>query len=212
MTNQGSRDEILARIRETIARRPEQVHETDYQSEDIFMPVQDGLSTFIQELEAVGGKCIVAQSEEDLQQKLTAFYHDRGFSSLFCRDASLTTQLRQLPIKLTNNANDFENMEAGITRCECLIARTGSVVVSSATGPGRQMHAFPPVHIVLAEESQLVSFPDEAIQYLQQKYGNNLPSAISFITGPSRTADIEKTLVMGAHGPKELFIFVRQMP
>jgi L-lactate dehydrogenase complex protein LldG len=103
-------------------------------------------------------------------------------------------------------------MEAAITRCECLVARTGTVVVSSATGPGRQMHAFPPVHIILAEESQLVSYLDDALLYLQQKYRNNLPSAVSFITGPSRTADIEKTLVMGAHGPKELFIFVRQMP
>lgn len=212
MTNKGSRDEILNRIRETVMRRAEQSHATDYQSGDVFMPVKDGLGTFIQELEAVGGKCFVAQSEDELLQMLAELYHDRGFGSLYCKDEKLVTTISKVNIKLTNSEEDFENMQAGITRCECLVARTGSVVVSSATGPGRQMHAYPPVHIVIADEAQLVSYPDEALRLIQQKYGNDLPSAISFITGPSRTADIEKTLVMGAHGPKELFIFVQQKP
>ena len=210
MTNQGSRDEILNRIRETVVRRPKQAYTTGYQSDDIFMPVKDALGTFIEELEAVGGKCFVAQSEDELLQMLTELYHDRGFGSLYCKDEKLVTTISKMNIKLTNSEDDFENMQAGVTRCECLVARTGSVLVSSATGPGRQMHAFPPVHIVLADESQLVAYPGDALRLLQQKYGNNLPSAISFITGPSRTADIEKTLVMGAHGPKELYLFLTE--
>ncbi len=212
MTNQGSRNEILNRIRETVARRPEQTHITDYQSDEIFMPVQESLTTFIEELEAIGGKCFVAQSEDELLQKLAALFHTRAFGSLYCKDQKLTTLISKVNIKLSNSIEDFENMEAGVTRCECLVARTGSVVVSSATGSGRQMHAFPPVHIVIADQGQLVSYPDDALRLMQEKYGNDLPSTISFITGPSRTADIEKTLVMGAHGPKEFFIFVQQKP
>jgi len=99
-------------------------------------------------------------------------------------------------------------MQAGITGCEFLIARTGSVVVSSASLSGRQMNVFPPVHIVLAHISQLVNLPEDALIAMQEKYGITLPSTISTITGPSRTADIEKTLVLGAHGPKEFIVFL----
>jgi L-lactate dehydrogenase complex protein LldG len=64
------------------------------------------------------------------------------------------------------------------------------------------------VHIVLAYTSQLVLDLKDGFKLLKKKYGNNIPSLISTITGPSRTADIEKTLVLGAHGPKELFVFL----
>jgi L-lactate dehydrogenase complex protein LldG len=53
-----------------------------------------------------------------------------------------------------------------------------------------------------------VDYPEDALVAMQEKYGNSLPSTISTITGPSRTADIEKTLVLGAHGPKEFIVFL----
>jgi len=84
-------------------------------------------------------------------------------------------------------------------------------LVSSATESGRQMNVFPPVHIVLAHVSQLVDYLTDALVALQEKYGTELPSAISTITGPSRTADIEKTLVLGAHGPKEFIVFLSKI-
>jgi len=61
---------------------------------------------------------------------------------------------------------------------------------------------------VLAYTSQLVPDLKDGFALLKQKYGDNMPSMISNVTGPSRTADIEKTLVLGAHGPKELFVFL----
>jgi len=92
-----------------------------------------------------------------------------------------------------------------------LVARTGSILVSSSSQSGRQLNVFPPIHIVLAHVSQLVNYLDDALISIQQKYGDDLPSAISTITGPSRTADIEKTLVLGAHGPKEFIVFLSKM-
>ena len=50
----------------------------------------------------------------------------------------------------------------------------------------------------------------DALQALQEKYLGALPSLVSLISGPSRTADIEKTLVMGAHGPRELYVFIAE--
>jgi L-lactate dehydrogenase complex protein LldG len=54
----------------------------------------------------------------------------------------------------------------------------------------------------------LVNDLKQALAGIKQKYADNIPSMISVITGPSRTADIEKTLIMGAHGPKEIYVFL----
>src|SRR5262249_43068275 len=95
-----------------------------------------------------------------------------------------------------------------ITLCECLVARTGSVIISSRQMSGRRLPFFPDVHVVLAYTSQLVGEIKDALQLIKLKYGDQIPSMITAITGPSRTADIEKTLVKGAHGPKEIFVFL----
>ena len=73
---------------------------------------------------------------------------------------------------------------------------------------GRRLSIYPPVHIVLAYTSQIVLDIKDGLKLLKEKYEGSLPSMISNVTGPSRTADIEKTLVLGAHGPKELFVFL----
>ena len=70
------------------------------------------------------------------------------------------------------------------------------------------MFAFPESHIVIANVSQVVPELRDALSGIKKKYAGNFPSQITTITGPSRTADIEKTLVMGAHGPKELYVFM----
>ena len=73
---------------------------------------------------------------------------------------------------------------------------------------GRRLSIFPPVHILVASLSQLLPDIQDGLDFIRKKYGNKLPSMISLITGASRTADIEKTLVLGAHGPKELVLFL----
>ena len=81
-------------------------------------------------------------------------------------------------------------------------------MVSAALQGGRQMSVYPPQHIVIAKKDQLVDYLHTAYDKIQEKYPDQLPSQITLITGPSRTADIEKTLVMGAHGPRELYVFL----
>ena len=81
-------------------------------------------------------------------------------------------------------------------------------MVSNANAAGRRLSIYPPIHIVLAKASQLVMDIRHAMNLIQDKYGKDLPSMLSTITGPSRTADIEKMLVLGAHGPKELYVFL----
>ncbi len=101
---------------------------------------------------------------------------------------------------------DLERCDVGITECDVLVAQTGSLVVTSASAGGRALSVLPPHHVVLARREQLVADLPSAFRLLQAKYADAYPSMISFITGPSRTGDIERILVLGAHGPKKLTV------
>ncbi|MEJ0091640.1 MAG: LUD domain-containing protein [Limisphaerales bacterium] len=117
--------------------------------------------------------------------------------------------LLNLPICFTDKNYDVHELEAcdaGISECDALIAQTGTVLVTNRSAGGRALSVLPPHHIVLARREQLVADLPAAFELLKQEYAGNYPSMISFITGPSRTGDIERILVLGAHGPKKLTI------
>jgi L-lactate utilization protein LutC len=105
----------------------------------------------------------------------------------------------------------FEMLPDGwnVTGCDCLVAQTGSIFVSTRSAAGRAASVLPEMHLVVARRDQLVPDLPAAFALLRQRYGDHWPSAISLITGPSRTADIEKILVMGAHGPKRLGLYIK---
>ena len=114
-----------------------------------------------------------------------------------------------LPVLWTDGgytAQDMEQCDVGVTECDALIAQTGGVVVTSRSSGGRALSVLPPHHVVIARRDQLVPDLPAAFAWLKQKYAPDYPSMISFITGPSRTGDIERILVLGAHGPKKLTI------
>jgi L-lactate dehydrogenase complex protein LldG len=114
-----------------------------------------------------------------------------------------------LPFLRTDKAYDvteLEKCDAGISECDALIAQTGSVLVTNRSAGGRALSVLPPHHVVLARREQLLADLPAAFELLKQNYAENYPSMISFITGPSRTGDIERILVLGAHGPKKLTI------
>jgi len=114
-----------------------------------------------------------------------------------------------LPVIWTDGGYDkqaLEGCDVGITECDALVAQTGSVVVTSASAGGRALSVLPPHHVVLARRTQLVPDLPAAFRLLQERYGASAPSMISFVTGPSRTGDIERILVLGAHGPKRLTV------
>jgi L-lactate dehydrogenase complex protein LldG len=101
---------------------------------------------------------------------------------------------------------DLQNIDIGITFCEFLVGRTGSIIVTSRQKTGRRLTIYPPVHIVVAFTSQIVMEVEDVMKTLKSE--PDFPSMISVVSGPSQTADIEKTLVLGAHGPKELILFL----
>jgi L-lactate dehydrogenase complex protein LldG len=104
--------------------------------------------------------------------------------------------------------NGLEACDAGITACESLVAQTGSILVDSGSCGGRALSILPHVHVVVATTAQIVATLGDALEQTRRRHAGRLPSMLSFITGPSRTGDIERILVLGAHGPKELVVIL----
>ncbi|MEY3392833.1 MAG: hypothetical protein RLZZ322_1682 [Verrucomicrobiota bacterium] len=100
----------------------------------------------------------------------------------------------------------LEGCDAGVTTCESIVAQLGAILVSSASSGGRALSILPHVHVVVAETAQVVPDLGSALALAKARHGDQMPSMLSFITGPSRTGDIERILVLGAHGPKELYL------
>jgi L-lactate dehydrogenase complex protein LldG len=152
-------------------------------------------------------------SRDELDSKLRALRDAGGWKIAAAHNGELSGRMAEvlgLPVLTTDGGYDKNELavcDVGITECDALVAQTGSVVVTSRSAGGRALSCLPPHHIVLARREQLVPDLPAAFELLQKKYGASYPSMISFITGPSRTGDIERILVLGAHGPKKLTIF-----
>lgn len=209
MNNSVSREEILSRIKKAkTSRKVEELSIPDMIS-PIYKKIETSILTcFKSELEIVSGVCDVCKSLDEVAEKIKQLLKDKNTASVFCKDSQISSLLDKYHISYLKDVNSFESMQIGITGCEFLVARTGSVIVSSQGKSGRQMNIFPPIHVVIAKKEQLIELPEDGLVSLQKKYEKKLPSLISFISGPSRTADIEKTLVLGAHGPRELYVFI----
>jgi len=175
----------------------------------VFHEITDSLDiVFAEALTNVKGNFIYCIDEQEFAVNLRALISEKQWYNLFCLEPVLQHLLTEKNVLFQSSEDNFSEVHAGITSCEYLIARLGSILVSSAQTRSRRMVVYPPVHIVVAYTSQLVTDLDQAFARLKEKYQTNFPSQISLITGPSRTADIEKTLVMGMHGPKELYVFL----
>ncbi len=203
----ASREEILGRIATAKKGRTFNYPEPNWEK-NIYKEIEPSLEEcFVNELKNVSGNSILCENEKDVFAKIKELMVEKNINSIFCKDESIAKQLDENGIAHTGAKEDFTDMQMGITRCEFLVARTGSVMVSAASPSGRQMNVFPPIHVVLAKKSQIVPYVADALKGMRERY-EILPSTITNVTGPSRTSDIEKTLVLGAHGPKDIWVFI----
>lgn len=162
---------------------------------------------FADQFTKLQGKFIYCLNHTELVTQLNNLIQHQQWKNIFCREEKLRGTLSQNGF---NNFSDIElkDCDAAITGCEALVSRTGSIMLSAAQPSGRTVSVYSSVHICIAYVSQLVYDIKDALQLIKDKYGNQLPSLITFATGPSRTADIEKTLVVGVHGPKEVYLLL----
>lgn len=213
----AGRDAILTRVRQALRAPSPRPHWLDQHTGGgpVFpLPPSDEeslASRFKSEFEAVQGQFHSFDSVESAQSWLVEFLPREGLRSILAPDMPLLRSLagERLGVTWIKSGNDsthgWDQFDAGLTTCESLVAESGTIVVSAALS-GRAMSVLPPTHVAVATRDQFVPDLDTSIARLRARYGDSLPSTISWVTGPSRTADIEKILVLGAHGPKRLVL------
>jgi L-lactate dehydrogenase complex protein LldG len=207
MENPG-REAILSRIR-TALTKPASRHVAKTDGE-IFFPMADPLEQFKKECSINNTECLLTASVDASAAAIAEIISALPPGPLFLQDAP---ELRRLApawlngrkVQWSTEGLPAEESQATITLAETLVAATGSVFVSSACG-GRGAAVVAPIHIVLAFTDQIVPDLEAAFARLRQQGTPEQNSMMVLITGSSRTADIEKILVMGAHGPRRFVV------
>lgn len=204
-----SKEKILKKIRKALIHKSQQEIGDVNTESDIFITPEEPLELqFAQNFVNINGKFVFCENENEFLNNFAGIAKDNNWQKLFCLEPAIKELLKQANIPYSDQEDQLMDMDIGLTFCECLVARTGSVLISSKQASGRRLPIYSNYHIIIAYTSQLVFHVKDALKHIREKYNNQLPSMISTITGPSRTADIEKTLVQGAHGPKEIFVFL----
>ncbi len=199
---------ILKKVRQALIHKSAGGTNVDFDS-DVFQKSNDPLEIiFAQQLTKLNGKFIYCENEKELLDNLSILIEENQWEKTFCFEREAKEILKKARIPFSENEKDISHVNVGVSLCEFLAARTGSVFVTSRQNAGRRLPAFANYHIVIAYTGQLVYTIKEALNGIKKKYGKDFPSMIVNISGPSRTADIEKTLVQGAHGPKEIYVFL----
>jgi L-lactate dehydrogenase complex protein LldG len=203
-----SKENILKRIREALSHSTPLPFPQSEGNQPVFPSLQQEPEVeFAEQFTKLQGKFIYCINQQELAFQLSSLVRKQDWQKVFCvEDKIIAPASSQISDRLVKT--DLAHCDASITGCEYLVARTGTIVMSSAQTSGRTVSVYAPIHICIAFTNQLVYDLKDALQAEKDKYGSNLPSLITFATGPSRTADIEKTLVVGVHGPKEVYLFL----
>jgi L-lactate dehydrogenase complex protein LldG len=204
------RERILARIRAAV-----QTTGAHHEGKvgQIFAPVTDPLDRFQKECKANITECTVTANSAESAAAIKSVLASLPPGEIFAQDAP---ELHALvagfgdgrAVRWSSAGPPNEASQATITLCEALVAQTGSVLVSAANG-GRQATVVAPAHIVFAKLDQLVPDLQTVMALIYERGIVSKNSYVCLITGSSRTADIEKILIMGAHGPRRLIVVLQ---
>jgi L-lactate dehydrogenase complex protein LldG len=201
MAVSAAKENILKRIRQALSNPVPVPFPQSEGVNSVFNPVPDDLGVvFAEEFIKLQGKFAFCADEADMLQQVQQLIAAKEWTKVFCSEDKWNDSF--------SNTISLATCDVSVTGCEFLVARTGTIVMSAAQQSGRTVSVYAPVHICIAYTSQLVYDIKDALQTLKEKYSGNIPSLITFASGPSRTADIEKTLVTGVHGPKEVYCFL----
>jgi L-lactate dehydrogenase complex protein LldG len=210
-----SKEKILKKVRQALNYKSKSSFQNiDLESNVFVRPEGETLSEiFVKKFVEVSGKFVYCDNQFDCVDKLLDLIEDRKWKYIFSFEDQIQQILDESGISYYDKKENIEKIQASITGCESLLASSGSILVS--TKNSRILTIWPPVHVVIARRSQIVLDIKESLQIMRNRYGRNMPSMLSYITGPSRTADIPSgeiepmvNTIVGAHGPLELILFL----
>jgi L-lactate dehydrogenase complex protein LldG len=177
---------------------------------------------FTKELETLGGKSYEASSVNGIA-KIICDIATRSRSKNIIKqklaidqEYLILTELRDHGFQVTELENltqpivELTSADMAITRADLIIAGTGTIVMTTRSDEDRLASCLPRVHVAIAQLTKIVIEPNDAGNYIREQLRREPNCTISFISGPSRTADIEMKLILGVHGPHEVHVILKR--
>jgi len=198
-----AKENILKKIRQALSNPVPLPFPHSEGAQSVFKNSQeDAAIIFAEEFTKLQGRFAFCADEADLKIQLQQLLVEKSWTKIYFKEDKIASLFSN------DSYPDLPSCEIAVTGCECLVARTGTIVMSAAQQSGRTSSVYAPIHICIAYSNQMMVDIKDALLFIKEKYMGNMPSLITFASGPSRTADIEKTLVTGVHGPKEVYCFL----
>ena len=211
MPNSDTRSAIFASIRENLAASAAfDDHAADSwvarPAAELAEP-KDVLKRFRESLELVGARCTFVEDENEAAARLSAIINDLSAKNVVISDSDLVYRIVEatgVDAVIDPSREELFSSDIGITSAQWAIAETGTLVLGSGAEQHRLISLVPPVHVCVLTASSIRQSMAEVLELVDV----DANPTITFVTGASRTSDIELTLAIGVHGPGELFVVV----
>ena len=211
-TDTTFKEQMLAKVRNALIVKQEALFKDIDQHTETWVPIkdEDGTAiTFVEHFKEHGGIFIYLEHEAEFAECIRQLAPENGWEPLWCTSPEMQRLLAKYGIPFTERKEREPNRKlVSVTGCECLVAQTGSIVLSDAMTLTREAYALPDILLVYATPEQIVPGIRTAFQNVKRKYAQNKPSQLVVITGPSRSTNIEQTLVVGANGIRQVAVFI----
>ena len=207
-----SKEQILTKVREAILEKDEKHFSTINLQDDTWLPFdeEDGAEfTFVKRFKENGGIFMYFEEMEHFKEAIQQFVAENNWSPLLTTSPYIKEIFADSEIEFSDDYRDMERKnKVSIIDCECMIAQTGSIMLSDATAGSRAAYAFADTLIVVAHPSQIVAKMKDAFWLMKEKYCDDQPAIMTIISRSTRSTDIENTLVIGAYGFKQIALFL----
>jgi len=211
-TDATFKEQMLAKVRNALIERQEALFKDIDQRTETWVPIkeEDGTAiTFVQNFKDHGGIFIYLESEAEFAECIRQLAPENGWEPLWCTSPEMQRMLTKYGISYTESKEREPRQKlVSLTDCECLVAQTGSIVLSDAMTLTRETYSLPDILLVFATTEQIVPGMRSAFQTVKRKYAKDKPSQLTIVTGPTRCNDIEQTLVIGASGVRQVAVFL----
>ena len=207
-----NKEQILAKVRSAILEKDENYFTDINLQNDTWIPFkeEDGKEfTFIERFKENGGIFMYFEEIEYFKEAMKQFVVENNWNPLLTTSPLIKEIFAGTDIELYDDYNNLERKKnVSIIDCECLIAQTGSILVSEDTAGSRSAYSCADTLLVLARPSQFVAKMKDAFAFMKEKYGDNQPISMTIISGASNSIDIDNTLVTGVFGCKQIALFL----
>jgi L-lactate dehydrogenase complex protein LldG len=212
----SARGDIISAIRNNLGRSREfdSIRILHDHSAASFPPLEsyasDVVAVFCENLESVGGQSTIVTSIDEAAAVLQKMIIDLRPETIALSDSklvhSVAASIQCAGVVENAGARELFDCDVGVTSAQWAIADTGTLVLESEREFNRLTSLIPGIHICILEAEKIKATMLEIFDLVR----NDLNPSMTFITGPSRTSDIELTLAIGVHGPRELFVIIVQ--